>query len=332
MEVLVYVLGSARSVPLNYPSLELNWAKLDSGGRGFVTELSQPARELRSVRLDGERLVEDADAEAATLLALRGQSYGDSKALIDELVQHYGSFEGFRAAVVAGGSTLSERGTLGAYVDCALRYERERAEAERTDNALAPGGCRMPEGIEASEEVVFREIEAGIVKPLQDLQSLFDSSAWLTRLYMTVSPADMTVDPLFGLNPRLPAVSNVQTARLDLDCGPDHWYFDAPTRIQLPNGGVLRSVGGKWPAAASALPANAVVRQHGTTGYGSLLQDNTPQIDDVLEYPEGGFCGMALASPRREAHGLLSSIVTLALGALVTERRRRRARRDPDGA
>jgi hypothetical protein len=343
MGVLVYMLGSARAVPLNYPSLELNLAKLDwfepaldyrdlvtsavreAGGRGFVTELAQPTRALRSVGLDGERVVEDAAAEAATLLRLRGQTYGDSQALLDEVIQHYASFQGFRTAVEAGVSSISERRSVAAYLDCALRYERDRAEALRTGSALGPGACQMPASIEVSGEVVFRELEARIVKPLQDLQSLFDSSAWLTRLYMTVSLADMTVDPMFGFNPQLPAVSNAQTARLHVECAPDRYYFQAPTRIELPDGGVLRSIGGSWPEAASALPANVVIRQHGTTGQGSVLQDNTAAIDQVLEYPDGGSCGIAIAP--RGSHGLLPSVVSLALGALVAERRRRRAGR-----
>jgi len=235
MGILVYVLGPARAVPLNYPSLELNLAKLDwfepalgyrdlvtaavreAGGRGFVTELAQPTRELRGVGLDGESGVDD-------------------------------------------------------------------------------------------------------------LQSLFDAGAWLTRLYMTVSPADMTLDPLFGFNPRLPAVSNVQTARLRVECGQErYYYFEAPTRIELPEGGVLRSVGGRWPAEASALPANAVIRQHGTTGPGSVLQDNTAEIDPVLEYPDGGSCAIARA-PR---DGLPLGFLTLALGALAAWARRARSARVP---
>jgi hypothetical protein len=344
MGVLVYVLGSARAVPLNYPTLELNLAKLDwfepaldypnlvtsavreAGGRGFVTELSQPTPALRSIRLDGERVIEDPAAEAATLLRLRGQSYGDARALIDELIQHYASFQGFRTALEAGVSSVYERTTIAEYVDCFLRYEQARSEALRTGGAVAPGECWLPAGFEVSEEVVFREIEARIVKPLQDLQSLFDSSEWLTRLYMTASPADTTVDPIFGFNARLPAVTNAQTARVHVGCGPDRYYFEAPTRIELPKGGVLRSIAGRWPAATSALPANAVIWQHGTTGQGSVLQDNTAEIDQVLEYPDGGSCAIALAPSER--HRLLHGLVALALGALVAERRRRRAGRD----
>lgn len=343
MGVLVYVLGPARAVPLNYPSLELNVARLDwfepglayrdlvtsavreAGGRGFVTELSQPTEALRSAGLDGERVVEDAAAEAATLLRLRGQSYGDSQALLAELIPHYASFQNFRAAVDAGVSSMSERTYVAEYIDCFLRREEDRAESLRTGSLLAPGECVLLGDVEVSQEVVFREIEARIVKPLQDMQALLGSGAWLTRLYMTVSPPDMTVDPTFGFNPQLPPVSSVQAARLRLECGSDRYYFESPTRIELPNGGVLRSIGGDWPAAASALPANAVIRQHGTTGQGSVLQDNTGQIDQVLEYPDGGSCGLALAPSER--HGLVYYAVALALGALVAERRRRRAGR-----
>lgn len=242
VDMLVYVLGAARAVPLNHPSLELNLAKLDwfepaldypdlvtmavreAGGQGFVTELSQPTQALRGVALDEEMVVDDAAAEAMAL------------------------------------------------------------------------------------------------------DALLDSGAWLTRLYTTASPADMTSDPIFGFNSRLPAVSNLQTARLRAECGRDRYYYEAPTRIELPNGGVLQSVGGHWPAAASALPANAVIRQHGTSGQGSVLQDNSAEIDQALEYPEGGSCGMAGAP--REGHGVLYSVASLALGAIVTDRRRRRAARE----
>jgi hypothetical protein len=57
-----------------------------------------------------------------------------------------------------------------------------------------------------------------------------------------------------------------------------------------------------------------------------VLQDNTAEIDRVLEYPDGGLCAIALAPS--EHHRLLHGVVTLALGALVAERRRRRAGRD----
>ena len=343
VSVLVYVLGSARAVPLNYPSLELDWAKLDwfepaldypelvtsavreAGGLGFVTELSQPTRALRGAALDDQRLIGDASAAAATLLRLRGQSYGGSQALIDELIPYYGNFEEFQTALRASVSTSTERVIVGRYLDCALRRESDREAAKRTGSALPPDGCTLRESIELSQEAVFREIEARIIKPLQDLQSLFDSGAWLTRLYMRGAPADLMVDPTFGFNPRLPAVSNTQTAGLRLECGPEHYYFDAPTSIELPGGGVLRSIGGKWPSAASTLPANAVIRQHGTSGRGIVIQDNTAEIDQVLEYPDGGSCGLALAP--RKARGFLHGIMALALAALVAERRRRRNER-----
>ena len=127
----------------------------------------------------------------------------------------------------------------------------------------------------------------------------------------------MALDPELGFNPQLPAVSNAQTARLRLDCG-DRWYFEAPTRIVLPGGGVLRSTGGLWPAAASALPANAVIRQHGSIGQGRVLQDNTAQIDQVLEYPSDGACGIARTP--REGRRLLPGVVNgkfQRLGALL---------------
>ena len=42
----------------------------------------------------------------------------------------------------------------------------------------------------------------------EEAQALAEQYQWVTRLYTTISPEEMTIDPTFTFNPNLPAVSN----------------------------------------------------------------------------------------------------------------------------
>jgi hypothetical protein len=55
-------------------------------------------------------------------------------------------------------------------------------------------------------------IESDLIVPLKKAQALVDGAAYATRLYTTMSPADMTLDPEFAFNTGLPDVSNVHEA------------------------------------------------------------------------------------------------------------------------
>jgi MYXO-CTERM domain-containing protein len=43
----------------------------------------------------------------------------------------------------------------------------------------------------------------------EETRALLDQYDWLTRMYTTLSPEEMTLDPVFSFNPNMPAVSNV---------------------------------------------------------------------------------------------------------------------------
>ena len=57
-----------------------------------------------------------------------------------------------------------------------------------------------------------------IVTPLTDVQKAFTDLPYLTRLYTTVSPEEMTKDPIFAFNPDLEDVSNVHIAKGEPIC------------------------------------------------------------------------------------------------------------------
>jgi hypothetical protein len=69
-------------------------------------------------------------------------------------------------------------------------------------------------------------IEMRIVVPDQDAQALFDKWPTLTRLYTTISPEDMNLDPVFSENPDLPAVPLDHHATVTVPCNSNSWLSD----------------------------------------------------------------------------------------------------------
>ncbi|MFO0596104.1 MAG: DUF2330 domain-containing protein [Myxococcaceae bacterium] len=58
-----------------------------------------------------------------------------------------------------------------------------------------------------------------VIGPTLEAGSIFNRFPTMTRLYTTLSPEDMTRDPVFSYNPGLPEVSRDHTANLKLECG-----------------------------------------------------------------------------------------------------------------
>ena len=58
-----------------------------------------------------------------------------------------------------------------------------------------------------------KDLEELIAKPLASVQQAFKDLAYLTRLYTTVDPSEMTKDPIFAFNAELADVNNQHTAK-----------------------------------------------------------------------------------------------------------------------
>ena len=322
MGVLTWLLGDARAVPKNYLSLELNEARInwfnasanyndvviaaanDTGtGQGFVTEYSQPAGALASV-VFGEN-------DAAAWEQFRTTSFPNLPAMFESAYFQWGSWDGFWDAVKAVG-TLSEGVTWESFQLCP--------------------DCGPPVLTFVPEELV-NSLETNVIEPVELVQRLIDAHPQVTRLYTTLSAAEMTVDPIFTFNPDLGDVSNVHTANRIVECTPAYTVAEAPWRIQLPQGGIIRGgptspgTGPVWPDPLADQPANLTIRQAGETGEGRVLEDNHAVIESMLaEYnrtttraaPASHGCAVAGA----EASGGVG-LGLAGLGLLFTLRRRR---------
>jgi hypothetical protein len=273
MGVMTWMLSDARAVPYNYNALELNEARInwfnaaanyesvvtaaadDSGGQGFVTEFAGDSVDLRGVIWQ--------DAEEAEWQSVRGRVYSSFGELFNDAYNHYSSFDGFWDSVRAA-VTLPQ----------GLAFEDFRSCPE----------C-YSDSVTLSPTTFFDAIEAGVIHPLRRVQELIDAQPYVTRLYSTLSAAEMTIDPVFTFNASLPTLSNIHTAERIIECNPNVYEFEASWRIELPQGGVIRGLAadvGSWPQQVDSQPANLRVLTLSDTGPGVVAEDNSEKINEML--------------------------------------------------
>lgn len=351
MGILVWVLGSGRAVPTNYLSLELNEARInwlnpgptydevviqaadEAGGWGFVTEQSGPANAFIETVLPRYKLDE--------FEALRTGQFGSLEAFLEQAIRvAQAPFVSFGPFDVDGGQELYD-GFVDVLSDPELVPLREGATAEQLLGCVS---CYFESGAAVRNEAYpptpyvpgedpidsmnverfLDAFEADVVTPLRKTQKLFRDHEQVTRLYTTLSPEEMTIDPAFAVNPDLPDVDNVHVADRVMHCDGNSW------RMTLPQGHTIEGSGGVWPVPeqASVLPYNLRALQLSAKGDGEVVLDNSETVTDALvelgvspkPKKASGFC--AVTGPSERAPWPAGA-AALALGALLLLRRRR---------
>jgi MYXO-CTERM domain-containing protein len=144
-------------------------------------------------------------------------------------------------------------------------------------------------------------------------------NAYLTRLTSTISPSEMTVDPVFGFNPDLGDVSNYHEATLAFDCeGGDpvlrlEGGYDLPVDDLTPEAMPTPT----WVDAHLKHKA-LVIEQLSESGPGDVLVDHRDDLAAPPAPDEGSFGGGGCACDTSGGGG-----VGLGLLALAWVRRRR---------
>jgi hypothetical protein len=299
MGILVWVLGEGRAIPTNYLSLELNEARIDwlnpaatyndvvvaaadeAGGWGFVTEQSGPAGQF----------VENVypTYKRSEWGAVRDNAFGS----MQEFLQQVSYFAQAPFNPFSNGGVEYYDGFLDVMSDPDVVPLREGATPEQfiacidcyfqtsvaVENDAYPPTPYVPgeDPIDQMDVPAFLDaFEDAVVKPLVETSGLFRDHPRVTRLYTTLSPDEMTIDPEFDVNTELGDVSNVHTAEQVVHC-------DGRWTIRVPQGHAI--VGsGAWPIALTDdLPFNARALQLSTSGNGDVLIDNGEAISSGLE-------------------------------------------------
>lgn len=274
MGVRVFLLGEARGVSDNYLSLTLNEARInwfnwqdgynqvvseaadEAGGHGFVTEYAGAASKLAKMIWTDE-----VEQSWATL-----QDFSGTGAELMMTARFpFARYQAFRRAV-----ELSVALPEGITVD---------------EFATDPVGYEQQYGPDLVDKAVFmKALEEQIVVPLKDAQAMVDAHRYMSRLYTTLSPEEMVVDPSFVFNDTLEDVSNIHRAKAAILCdgGSSSWVVTLEDGTELQGG-----QSGVWFAGATALPAAASITAVGASGDPEVVVDNSAMIEDAIDEMQG---------------------------------------------
>lgn len=146
---------------------------------------------------------------------------------------------------------------------------------------------RWDEGIPFAEGIAARVFE-----PAYNARDALEGHPYLTRMFTTISPHEMTVDPMFYENPDLGEVPNNRTATRRTLCNGDMlWTLPDGREVYVPAGEAWPDLGGDmfWEEEVAQMPS---------AGAPMLLLDNATAIDALLaEYNAAAGWGPQDADP-----------------------------------
>jgi hypothetical protein len=344
MPVLVWVLGEHRAIPRNFFHTEINDAELNwlgaadnyievitkavdeaDGHHSFVTEfagsssvmvdvLDYPDRfgdlnELRSIT-DAINYVEYLSYNGFTTSALTPPAFATSytNQVLAVLQKHLPVPPKLLEVLVGNPNDY--------YLNIRYYLDFLRMESPELFEGL---------DLEFDPVAMTDELEERVVTPSLAAGELFRENRYLSRLFTTLSPNEMTRDPVFSFNPDLKDVSNVHEGRLIYYCGivPNDSPTTTPAKIITESGWELALPDGtqKNPWVDVNWPKSQFILVDREEGDSELVVDNTARIAKIIDQRSGD--GGGCSSSGRDGAGL-----GLCLGLLFALRlaSRRRAR------
>ena len=320
MEVRSFFLGNQRMVPTNYRHVLVNPLKIDwlnlaanykevitaavdaehAGGRAFVTEYAGPSDVIPSQGLlsagwnpDAFRTALPSDVPGVLMAQGLAQcTEWDGCQFLHPLI---GGVLGEFLPLPAGVS-------LEEYLDCPECHEVLEWDGEGFADAM----------------------DERIVVPGRHAQQLLQQHRYVTRMYTTISPHEMTEDPIFHERDDLDdVVASRQGTRRILCSGDSIFTLPDGREVFLPNGAT-------WPEFTDEMPWEEEVSEVPLSGAPLVLANRTAEIDALLDaYNEAaglhqGCDGCTVET--EGSRGWALGLVALMLGAGVGARRRRRRR------
>jgi len=240
MGVLVWVVNNARAVPENYEHVIPNYSKLDwysgsfnaynsylslitdamneAGGQGFATDyaggITSTIRNSLTQTTDIQLVLNSLDNIG-----------GDAQYITESLFQS--PDPALTLASLQSILPLSGEGNTNLY------FNPDELSAVYTADELRAARIALREAI------VERQLE-----PIGNGVELLPQSAYLTRLYTTLSADEMTLDPVFTYNAQMPEQAIAREARLQASCTANvsEWSLTLGKGTNRENEVVIRAV------------------------------------------------------------------------------------------
>ena len=346
MPILVWVLGEHRAIPRNYFHTKINDAELDwlnfaqnyievvtravdeaDGHQSFVTEYAGTSSVMQDV-LDYAGRFGDLDylagitdaVQYVEYLTYNGYSTGGNTPPLFQPVytsQVLGLLQKHLPVPAALLEELTEQGQTASayYLNMGYYVGVDRLDRPELYEDL---------DLEFDPVVLTGELDERVVTPTLEAGEMFRENSYMTRMFTTLSPTEMTKDPVFSFNPDLEEVSNIHTGRLIYYCGiidedtpattPAKIVTEDGWELPLPDGtGKNPWIDVPWPMSHQI----QVVREEGAK---NVVVDNTDIILATIAAHRGDDGGCSVGGGSSTLGGLGLG----ALAALVLLRRRRR--------
>lgn len=309
MGVMVFMLGASRAVPVTYDEIALadsafgfttgivdyasalDAAVDEAGGHAFVTESAGPIAAPFDLGAVEARAALSALQTAAPTTA--------AAPLVDDAVRRLRSLEG---------------------LDDAVRASVPLPATRTAADVVACASCVLGSGAVAGfdADAFLEAIETYVVEPLETAEALLNEAPYVTRLFTSLDPDEMDLDPVFAFASGLPDVDPVRDVTLRLGCS------DGGTIVKR----VTLEDGTSYDPRRLDADTPRVLTQYdyALDGSGSLVRDNTAVIAAALTRAQprtGGYegCSALGEGPRARAW---PTAMALASGWLVLRRSQRR--------
>ena len=286
MGIIVHVLGQSRAIPKNYAHIQINDAAIDwfNGGQNYADVVSKAADDAM-----GKAFATDYAGPSAGII--------DSLPLINEQMLNQ----------IRGMETV--------------RDLINNVPLDADMGRLLGDSVKIPEGVSPTQfwqcpqcfdidlnaaidgEAIAAQIEVEINAPRKELAKLFDDNPYLSRLYTTLSAAEMDLDPTFAFNPDLDDVNNRYTATQKIFCDsngevlPSLTYLETPSGVRMPvsDNSVPDPIARQGGATVRGMdvPGARIIEQIAERGQPMVIEDLTSAIrarynDDVAQPSVGG--------------------------------------------
>jgi hypothetical protein len=341
MGVLVWVLGESRAIPRNYFHTIINDALINwlTAGSNYVEVITRAVDEA-----DGHHSFVTEYAGTSAIMVDRldySGRFGDLAELrtitdaidyVDYLLYNgYAVWDFFGAQFSSQILTILQRELP---VPSALLEAGVTPNDYYTNLSWYLGWYRedhpdlfLDLDIEYDPIALSDELEQRVVQPTLDAGQMFRENSYMTRLFTTLSPEEMTKDPVFSFNPDLPPVSNIREATLTYFCGfgSDN-QGTTPAQLVTEQGWVLSMPDGEanfqWPDVD--MPASQFTQVLREEGQPETVGDNTASISSIIDQFSASLRGGGCAVDRSAGKKGLSGLILLGFVAAMIIRRRRR--------
>lgn len=135
----------------------------------------------------------------------------------------------------------------------------------------------MPEDWTFDPAAFVADLDERFVTPMKDAQALFGKHPYMTRLFTTMSPDEMTRDPLFAFNSELGDVSNVHTIKAKATCSADNQWTAEAITLTFADGEEVQLEGPFQQCTGGALEGTSLANEPAAADIQVLSEDGAPQ-------------------------------------------------------